>query len=180
MVSEQQLKANQVNGKLGGVKTTEGKAVSRFNALKHGVFKETISEYEEGNHSEILELLTQQFNPASLIEEILVERIATCYIKLYRLAKAETEHIKNAIHPTDINFDWSTSDGYSPKVGSKFVEGLVNIYARYESTIENRMYKALHELERVQRMRNGDNVPSPLTIDVQEMGSFCENDKSNN
>lgn len=37
MVSDTQQKANEENAKLGGVKTEEGKEISKFNALKHGV-----------------------------------------------------------------------------------------------------------------------------------------------
>ena len=37
---------------------------------------------------------------------------------------------------------------------------------RYESTIERQLYKALNQLERMQRFRQGDNVPPPLEVDV--------------
>ena len=33
--SQKQIEANRENAKLGGVKTEEGKAVSRYNAIKH-------------------------------------------------------------------------------------------------------------------------------------------------
>lgn len=35
-VSEKQLKANQKNAQKAGVKTDEGKAIVKYNALKHG------------------------------------------------------------------------------------------------------------------------------------------------
>lgn len=45
-ISQKQIEANQKNAKLGGVKTEEGKAVSKYNALKHGgSFSKNIGKY---------------------------------------------------------------------------------------------------------------------------------------
>ena len=41
---------------------------------------------------------------------------------------------------------------------------------RYETTIENRLYKALHELERLQRLRGGQSVPAPLILESNQQG----------
>ena len=46
-ISDKQLEANRKNAKLGGVKTEEGKEVSRLNALKHGLLSEVILLPEE-------------------------------------------------------------------------------------------------------------------------------------
>jgi len=37
---------------------------------------------------------------------------------------------------------------------------------RYEAAIERQLYKALNQLERLQRMRLGDKVPAPIAVDV--------------
>ena len=37
MLSQKQLKANRKNARKGGVKTDEGKAIAKYNALKHGL-----------------------------------------------------------------------------------------------------------------------------------------------
>jgi len=37
---------------------------------------------------------------------------------------------------------------------------------RYEGAIERQFYKALHQLERIQRLRAGDPVPAPVDVDV--------------
>jgi hypothetical protein len=42
--------------------------------------------------------------------------------------------------------------------------------SRYESAIEQRLYKALHELERRQVARRGGNVPAPLAADINVSG----------
>jgi hypothetical protein len=37
---------------------------------------------------------------------------------------------------------------------------------RYEGAIERQLYKAVNQLERLQRLRAGDSVPPPLQVDV--------------
>ena len=39
-------------------------------------------------------------------------------------------------------------------------------FTRYETCLERGIYKALHELERIQAKRNGENVPPPMALDV--------------
>jgi len=170
------MTANQENAKSGGVKTPEGKEITKYNALKHGVFRETITEYEEENFAEIMTQLVSELNPVGFVETLLVERIATSYIKLFRLAKAEGEHIKATIHPDEKHWKFDCpADAYTPQITSEAMQSLSNVYARYETTVENRLYKALHELERIQRMRKGETLPPPVTIDVAKVGLFCEN-----
>jgi hypothetical protein len=37
---------------------------------------------------------------------------------------------------------------------------------RYEATVERQLYRAMNQLERLQRRRNGEEVPPPITMDV--------------
>ncbi|MGD1021014.1 MAG: hypothetical protein ABSA12_17035 [Verrucomicrobiia bacterium] len=37
---------------------------------------------------------------------------------------------------------------------------------RYETTLERQLYRAMNQLERLQRRRNGEEVPPPITMDV--------------
>jgi hypothetical protein len=37
---------------------------------------------------------------------------------------------------------------------------------RYEGAIERQFYKAMNQLERLQRMRSGESVPAPIAVDV--------------
>jgi hypothetical protein len=46
------------------------------------------------------------------------------------------------------------------------VQRLVNIFQRYEAAIALKLFRTLHELERVQRMRSGEQVPAPAAVDV--------------
>ena len=55
-----------------------------------------------------------------------------------------------------------------PRLGQAFVaeERSFALLSRYEATVERGLYKALHELERRQRLRVGDAVPAPQAVDV--------------
>jgi hypothetical protein len=37
---------------------------------------------------------------------------------------------------------------------------------RYETSLQHQLFRTLTHLERLQRMRQGENVPAPLTVEV--------------
>jgi len=37
---------------------------------------------------------------------------------------------------------------------------------RYQTTINRQLFQAMNQLERLQRLRKGDNVPAPLNLQV--------------
>ena len=37
---------------------------------------------------------------------------------------------------------------------------------RYEAALERQLYRAMHQLERLQRRRQGENIPAPLSLDI--------------
>jgi hypothetical protein len=39
---------------------------------------------------------------------------------------------------------------------------------RYETKLERQMFRAMAQLERLQRMRLGESLPAPLTVEVSE------------
>ena len=39
---------------------------------------------------------------------------------------------------------------------------------RYETKLERQLFRAMAQLERLQRMRRGESVPAPLTVEVSE------------
>ena len=180
-ISKKQLEANKENAKLGGVKTLNGKEISKYNAQKHGILGQTITKYEQEAFAGIYDLIEKHYCPQSIMEALLVEKISTAYIKLFRLAKAEKEFMQSALNPTldiedEIEEGFVKSRGYTPTINVESIDKLQNIYGRYETTIENRLYKAMHELERIQRMRKGEKISAPVAVDVEvnEMGSFSE------
>jgi len=179
--SQKQIEANRENGKLGGVKTEEGKAVSKYNAIKHGILKDVVSDYEQNFYEDTAQRLNDHFSPVGVLEKMLVDRIGICYLRLYRTAKAENEYmqsklnrrrvvIKDILESMSYTETIVENEGYIPRITHDEVEILSNTYLRYEIAIENRLYKALHELQRLQSIRNGELVPPPLALDVDVSG----------
>jgi len=102
-VSEKQLEANRKNAQKGGVRTKEGKAIVRYNALKHGLLaKEAIVTVGDGaeNPKEFNALLADlktELKPEGTLEEILIEKIAVAYWRLRRACRYEVGLIRNGL-----------------------------------------------------------------------------------
>jgi len=300
-ISEKQLEANKVNAQKGGVKTKEGKAIVKYNALKHGLLaKEAVITVGEGaeNPEEFnacLNDLKAQLDPEGTLEEILVEKVAVAYWRLRRAYRYEVglirqeldtaiddfydetvEYGDKKINKTDEEIDqeieqekeelknwkkyhgrlcnmrkngkplkdtfeldgpwewlhdktsyllprdeegeitiwasdklteflkdsasWTDKEVWDElievceekvkeiteevvdlrkqkeknrlklqvirKLGGVPSKGELDRLLRYEGTIERQLYKAMNQLERLQRMRAGDNVPAPVEVDV--------------
>ena len=188
MADDTQINTNQENSQLGGVKTPEGKAVSKFNAVTHGILRNSITEYEQEFYSKILEDLEIEYQPQGVTEQMLIERVVINYLKLFRVQKAETEYIKSKLNPRITKMEGGydiglkslegtevvVNEGYAPRITDENVQKLMDTYGRYETTIENRLFRALHELERAQKIRRGEKIPQPLAVDINQVGSFGE------
>lgn len=153
-MSEKQLKANKINAQLGGVKTEEGKVISRFNALTHGILRSSITDYEQTDFKNLYESLQTDFPPQNILEEIILERIAVSYVKMLRVSKAEAEFIKETTSPPEY---YIGIDGHEFRAtfSADGFEKLSTIYSRYESATENRFYKAVNKLMELKSIQNG-------------------------
>lgn len=157
MVSTKQLEANRQNAKLGGVKTPQGKSMSRFNARKHSILSQSLTDYDKDiDIDAFIDELIDTYGPAEGLRGILIERASICYLKLYRVQMAETEHLKATLDPRVVtlglrlhSIDVVENEGYTPKITFSSVEQLVNIYGRYETTLENRLFRILQALEQL-------------------------------
>ncbi len=95
-VTDKQLAANRRNAqKSTGPRTAEGKAVSRYNALKHGILARAVippalAPYESrADFDRLVEAFQDQFAPATPLEALLVQQVAVIYWRLARLYRAE-------------------------------------------------------------------------------------------
>jgi hypothetical protein len=160
MTSEKQLEANRENAKLGGVKTDQGKAVSKLNSLKHGILTKDIILSGE-NENELVDFgrkIRMELKPSNEIEMLLAERIIANTWRLKRALKAETQMIEYDMQNEKnfgivLSYDLANHDSYGK-------------FTRYETCLERGIYKALHELQRIQATRMGEKSPLPVAIDV--------------
>lgn len=112
--SKKQVKANKKNAKKGGVKTSEGKEIVKYNALKHGLLAKeaviTVGDAAESQEefSTLLEDLKNELNPVGVLKEMLVEKIAVAYWRLRRAYRYEVGLIRKEL-------DNATDDFYRDK-----------------------------------------------------------------
>lgn len=147
MASEKQIAANRRNaGKSTGPRTTEGKAASSRNALKHGLLsKQAVSDLEDTSaFNALLAQLVDELEPVSVIECALVERIAILLWRERRLAQAETVQIDEAIA---IMSAFGKNPPPVPALGSQVLVG------RYQTMLSRQLRDALADLRREQDRR---------------------------
>jgi hypothetical protein len=154
MTSEAQLAANRINAtKSTGPRTRLGKAVVALNGMKHGLLsRESLVRGEsEADLVEFGKRLRVQLCPVGEIELLLVDRIASTAWRLRRLLRVET-----LLYDREDKLDAAFNSYGREKMG---------VLSRYEVTLERSLYKALHELQRLQAARHGQAVPLPDMID---------------
>lgn len=164
-VSEKQLEANRKNAKLGGVKTEEGKKASKLNALKHGLLsREVLIDGE--NEQDLVELgkrLRVELKPIGELESALADRVVANLWRLKRTMRIEREMLESDADDTDV---WGGKHTLGAALSRSFVNyDTYGKFIRYESSIERGMYKALHELQRLQQLRNGLGAHLPPVSD---------------
>lgn len=149
---------------------------TRFNAMKHGLLAKGITELDDADaYESLVYRLTERYRPSGDLEKFLLERIAFDITRLRRAARLEAEYITGEIHPTVMgptlremleNEPEVIEPGLPAAIGAASALNLVVGYQRYETAIENRLYRAINYLERLQRTRLGEYVPAPLALDV--------------
>src|ERR1700751_2258938 len=159
--------SNRLNAQnsTGPVDTT----LTKFNAVKHGLLAKGLTELDDSDGYESwVQRLTRDYDPVGDLEIFWVRRIAFCMTRLDRAARLEANYINAEIHPPSQEPDTPiTSElGLSTAIGALSAINLVSGFQRYETAIENKLYRAIHELERRQRMRKGEFVPAPQSLDV--------------
>ena len=150
--SDKQVKANRSNSKKGGVKTRAGKMISRMNAYKHGGLSSTVLEGELPTYRDIHEALISEFCPTGFVDKVLVERIALCVLQMRRISVAVNEFMLQIEQPevSKSMFDFEDKTiiepGYEPAITTDQIERILDLYNRYEVSLENRFMKLVREL----------------------------------
>jgi hypothetical protein len=146
---------------------------TRLNAVKHGLLARGLTELDDPDaYESLIQRLTKAKRPVEDLEKFFVQRIAFHMIRLQRAERLEAEYITGEIHPTVKtsaldDLDGKVIDpGLPAAVDAVSAINLVSGLQRYETAIENELYRAIGQLERLQRARLGEFVPVPQTVDV--------------
>lgn len=152
MTTQMQLIANRLNGRLGGVKTVEGKAIACRNSLKHGLLASQINWWHGGDKEAfrlLLDELWDEFKPVSRSERILIETFAI--------------------------FHWKHAQTFLSESVFKRPKSQ-KLAIRYEAHIMRQFFKTYHELMRLKLAKRGIPVPPPISLDIDfndsTQGSF--------
>ncbi len=177
MATQKQINANRQNAqKSTGPKTDDGKATVSQNAVKHGLFAQSIvfgeneADYEAFHDNMLAELV-----PVGVVESVLAERAVNLAWRLKRAERMQNEVIEDMVgRKVTTNPARRRREDYYYNQGRRPDEPGVNLdelplgriatndfaYCRvidrmlmYERRIENSLYKILRELERRQPIR---------------------------
>lgn len=148
---------------------------------KHGITAKGLAIGDPPVLLDVHENLVERLRPGGPVENMLVDKITHTYLRLMRCAKAEAEYTEmtwevddglrtRGMQKVEVGGEvlWERETGFRPEM----FERTVRLFGHYDETLTNQLLKLLHELERIQRQRLGDDVPPPLagdlTVHVQE------------
>lgn len=183
-----------------GPRTPEGKAVSAMNRQLHGLTgrADMVTGEDPQAFARLREGLAVQLAPVGVLEEALMDRVAACLWRLWRTQRIEAglltfrlidlEESRNRKEDVMKEFCKELCNGTTeasrawaeqkledlPTWGQVFVmdcqAGAMDKLNRYETALERSLYRAMHELERLQRARLGEPMPPPAVADLTVHG----------
>jgi hypothetical protein len=116
-VSERRIQANRRNAlRSTGPKTTQGKRTVARNAIKHGFLAREVVITMGGGEEDLEEFhalaerLWEYYEPANVVEESLVQTIATCWWRKARVIRAENGEIRRRLDTIAVDRALRNSD----------------------------------------------------------------------
>ncbi len=192
-VSRSRAVANRRNAEAStGPRTPAGKQRAAGNATTHGLLVRRVLLPDESTEEYLgFRLgLMEALEPAGALELVLVERVIAAAWRLRRALRVEADLANQALADQESwEAAWTAlpdpeADAPGPDAGDGTGEmprtpvpsGLARAWqhqgpgadrlVRYETALERSLYRALHELERVQRARAGAPVGVPHVVDA--------------
>jgi hypothetical protein len=177
MSTEAQIKANRQNAKKStGPKTAEGKAAVSQNAVKHGLFTDSVVTGEtEAEYAAFHGELLAELAPRGVMELLLAERVVSLWWRLRRAERMQNEVIEDMIEDQVTNpyavrrrRDHCYNEGLEPgdprfepehlalgRIASSdwSCTRVLDRMLIYERRIESSLNRAMKELKRFQTIR---------------------------
>jgi hypothetical protein len=122
-----------------------------------------ISELDDADdYRSIMLDLTREKDPQGPLETFLVESAALDTEVLHPPVRGPS-----VLESLDRMDDGTLVDpGLPATMRYEGVQRLVSTFQRYETAIDLKLFRTLHELERTQRMRVGEKLPAPVAVDI--------------
>jgi hypothetical protein len=177
--------ANRRNARLStGPKTEQGKSHSRRNAIKHGILASALlitageGAEDPAEFNEFMTGLRRDLAPVGTLEEMMVEKIAVCWWRQKRVLSCEAGLVRRAFAPNPnheqlldrLASQWDLER--TPEVAA-IKDHLrlpssddVDRILRYETANNRQLVYAINQLERLQRARQGEQIPAPVSLQV--------------
>jgi len=154
MATPKQTAANRTNAqKSSGPRTTAGKATSRFNALKHGIYAVHQIMFDE-KPEDLAELSAEYHelcNPADAKQRLLVDTMVHNEWRLRRSRRVEAELWQTA-HNTFIVKNIETTSTCTSGDAFATDSAIFERLQRVVNACERAYYRASHDLERLQEV----------------------------
>lgn len=168
--SQRKIEANRLNAtKSTGPKTTEGKARSSQNALKHGLTARTPVVLEESadEFRAFAEALLADLRPRGAMQQVLVERIIVISWKLRRVPAAEESVIRQQAQTARGNQrgadDYLAGPLPEPSAGQIVAADVACSHSElthlqmYEMRLERALHACLRQLRQLKKMQRDED-----------------------
>lgn len=150
---------------------------TRYNAVKHGLLAEGVTELDSPEtFLDFCAKIEADRQPVGEIETLLTRRVALCLARLMRAGLLEAEFLTAQLNPAiikttggaieDFNLTMNgkvevLDPGLPARLSADAVDTLTSKFGRYETAVENKLYRALQQLERLQALRKDEMPPVP-------------------
>ena len=153
-----------------GPKTDAGKDRSKLNAIAHGLTSKTVvlPHESEEEYSAKHRGLIESHQPATVNEELLVERVAQAYWRLQRCYAVERAFLDNRIEASSLN------DPHAAMANlfiDKAETARMRLLMRYLAAHERAYYKALADLNKAQADRRKQERELAIQLAYSEPSS---------
>ena len=159
-----QIEANRLNAQHStGPRSAEGKAVSRFNSLKSGIYaKSRVLPGEDPAELESLaEAYRSEYQPSGQDETELVDLLIQSAWNQRRLDRLQTEILIHLMSDESLPQDRLLGAAFSADAkGAKILQAIF----RQQQAAERTWFKARAELKKLQKERAKENEPTPNRV----------------
>ena len=168
MATEKQIIANQKNSALStGPATEQGKLKASCNALKWGIFSDQVLLPDEDREmfDEFTTKTLADLHPVGALETTIADVIAATLWRWRRLHGIEAGLL--TMYRVYEGEDRGLATAFAHDASQMDSLGKLT---KYETALDRRFQRLLHELQRLQAARAGQNVPPPAVLDVDVTG----------